>query len=81
MVGAIEPRRGQAQALAAFERLWREGRDLNLVIVGRQGRMVEREALANTIEEWLALHDRKNHSKSDGIPWLTWKERAATLSQ
>jgi hypothetical protein len=43
--------------------------------------MVEREALANTIEEWPALHDSKNHPKSDGMPWLTLKESAPTLSQ
>src|SRR5262249_2265090 len=42
MVGAIEPHRGHAQALAAFERLWGEGQGLNLVIIGKQGRMVER---------------------------------------
>ena len=42
MVGAIEPRKCHAQALAAFERLWGDGRDLNLVIVGKQGWMVER---------------------------------------
>ena len=41
MVGTIEPRKGHAQALAAFERLWREGVEANLVIVGRTGWMVE----------------------------------------
>jgi len=164
MVGTIEPRKGHAQALAAFDRLWGEGQDLNLVIVGKQGWMVERlinrlrahselntrlfwldgisdeyldkvyaastcliaasegegfglplieaaqhelpiiardtpvfrevagerafyfngddpEALANTIEEWLALHDKNNHPKSGDMPWLTWKESAATLLQ
>ena len=164
MVGAIEPRKCHAQALAAFERLWGEGRDLNLVIVGKQDWMVERlidrlrahselnrllfwldsvsdeyldkvyasstcliaasegegfglplveaaqhelpiiardipvfrevagesafyfngvdpKALANTIEEWLALHDNNNHPKSDDMPWLTWMESAATLLQ
>lgn len=37
MVGTIEPRKGHLQALAAFEALWRDGRDVNLVIVGREG--------------------------------------------
>jgi glycosyltransferase involved in cell wall biosynthesis len=37
MVGAIEPRKGHLQALAAFEQLWREGAQLNLVIVGHEG--------------------------------------------
>jgi len=42
MVGTIEPRKGYAQTLAAFELLWAEGVDANLVIVGKQGWMVEK---------------------------------------
>ena len=41
MVGTIEPRKGHAQVLAAFERLWDTGYDLRLVIVGKPGWMVE----------------------------------------
>lgn len=41
MMGAIEPRKGQKQALAAFEKLWEQDVDVNLVIVGKQGWMVE----------------------------------------
>jgi glycosyltransferase involved in cell wall biosynthesis len=41
MVGTIEPRKGHAQVLAAFERLWDSGYDLRLVIVGKPGWMVE----------------------------------------
>jgi len=37
MVGTIEPRKGHAQTLAAFELLWANGADVNLVIVGKQG--------------------------------------------
>ncbi len=37
MVGTIEPRKGYAQALSAFEQLWKDGRDVNLFIVGRVG--------------------------------------------
>jgi glycosyltransferase involved in cell wall biosynthesis len=44
MVGTLEPRKGHAQALAAFELLWAEGIDVNLVIVGKQGWMVEQLA-------------------------------------
>ncbi|MGZ3182189.1 MAG: glycosyltransferase [Telluria sp.] len=42
MVGTVEPRKGHAQALAAFEQLWAEGSDANLVIVGKQGWMVDK---------------------------------------
>lgn len=41
MVGTIEPRKGYAQALSAFETLWNRGVEVNLVIVGKSGWMVE----------------------------------------
>jgi glycosyltransferase involved in cell wall biosynthesis len=41
MVGTVEPRKGHAQAVAAFERLWAEGIEINLAIVGKQGWMIE----------------------------------------
>jgi glycosyltransferase involved in cell wall biosynthesis/SAM-dependent methyltransferase len=37
MVGTIEPRKGHLQAIEAFSRLWNNGCDLNLIIVGNQG--------------------------------------------
>ena len=37
MVSTVEARKGYAQALAAFELLWKENLDVNLVIVGREG--------------------------------------------
>jgi glycosyltransferase involved in cell wall biosynthesis len=37
MVGTIEPRKGYSQALSAFEQLWSEKMEVNLVIVGREG--------------------------------------------
>jgi glycosyltransferase involved in cell wall biosynthesis/ADP-heptose:LPS heptosyltransferase len=37
MVGTVEPRKGYAQALAAFELLWQEGKTASLVIVGKEG--------------------------------------------
>jgi glycosyltransferase involved in cell wall biosynthesis len=41
MVGTVEPRKGYAQALEAFEILWQSGIDVSLIIVGKQGKMVE----------------------------------------
>jgi glycosyltransferase involved in cell wall biosynthesis len=41
MVGTIEPRKGHAQVLDAFQQLWQAGYDVNLVIVGKQGWMME----------------------------------------
>ena len=54
MVGTVEPRKGHAQALAAFERLWEQGVDANLVIVGKQGWMVDK------LCDRLAAHPEKN---------------------
>lgn len=41
MVGTIEPRKGHAFALEAFERFWSEGGDGTLVIAGKQGWAVD----------------------------------------
>lgn len=41
MVSTIEPRKGHAQTLSAFERLWALGFEVNLVIVGRRGWLVD----------------------------------------
>lgn len=42
MVGTIEPRKGHAQALAAFELLWEQEIAVNLVIVGKRGWLVDK---------------------------------------
>lgn len=41
MVGTVEPRKGYADALAGFEQLWADGADVNLVVVGKRGWMVD----------------------------------------
>lgn len=41
MVSTLEPRKGHAQVLAAFENLWTQGEKVNLVFVGKQGWNVE----------------------------------------
>jgi glycosyltransferase involved in cell wall biosynthesis len=54
MVGTIEPRKGHSQALDAFEELWKNGTQTNLVIVGKQGWMVE------SIVERIKKHPENN---------------------
>jgi len=49
MVGTVEPRKGHALALQAMEKLWKEGSQINLVIVGKHGWMVD--DLANRIKK------------------------------
>ncbi|AHF00121.1 glycosyltransferase family 4 protein [Thioalkalivibrio paradoxus] len=56
MVGTLEPRKGHAQVLASMERLWKGGRDVNLVIVGKQGWAVEK--LAQKIRRHVELNAR-----------------------
>jgi glycosyltransferase involved in cell wall biosynthesis len=55
MVGTVEPRNGHRQALAAMEQLWAEGLDVNLVIVGTKGWMMD------DLEEWVLQHPKHDH--------------------
>jgi glycosyltransferase involved in cell wall biosynthesis len=162
MVGTIEPRKAHAQVLAAFEQLWSAGRDINLLIVGRAGWLVDdlleqlrthpergrrlfwhedapddlllaaysrasalimasegegfglplieaahhglplvvrdlpvfreiadqhahyfsgfgADDLANSLEEWLHLHEKDSVPQSQGMSWITWQESARQL--
>ncbi|QSX73646.1 glycosyltransferase family 4 protein [Lysobacter arenosi] len=56
MVGTLEPRKGHAQVLAAFEQLWAEGGDQILVIVGKQGWLVDE--LCDALREHPELDSR-----------------------
>ncbi len=47
MVGTVEPRKAHAQTLSAFDELWGAGLDVKLIIVGKQGWMVD--ALAHAL--------------------------------
>lgn len=60
MVGTIEPRKGHQHILAAFEELWEQDNELNLVIVGKLGWMMDEFA------EELRNHPRFN----SGLFWL-----------
>jgi glycosyltransferase involved in cell wall biosynthesis len=55
-VGTLEPRKGHLQTLAAFELLWQQQIDVNLVIVGKKGWMVD--ALAASINTHAELGKR-----------------------
>jgi len=56
MVSTLEPRKGHYQTIKAFEILWNKGYELNLIIVGRQGWMVE--DLINYIKKHKELNQR-----------------------
>ena len=55
LVGTIEPRKGYEQVLDAFEHLWADGVQVNLVLVGKQGWMVE------VLVERLRNHSEAGH--------------------
>lgn len=55
MVGTIEPRKGYTYVLSAFERLWEADQNINLVLVGKQGWMID--ALVTKIRQ----HHQLNH--------------------
>jgi glycosyltransferase involved in cell wall biosynthesis len=64
MVSTVEPRKGYPQVLAAFERLWEQGLDAQLVIVGKTGWLMD---------DWIAKI--KNHPLKN-IKWF-WSERVS----
>jgi glycosyltransferase involved in cell wall biosynthesis len=60
MVGTIEPRKGHAQALAAFELLWARGVDARLAIIGKPGWRMDR----------LIKHMRQHPEAGKRLIWM-----------
>ena len=56
MIGTLEPRKGYGQTLPAFEKLWAKGAQVNLVIIGKKGWMVDE--LVSHIESHPELNKR-----------------------
>lgn len=54
MVGTLEPRKGHQHVLDAFEFLWRQGHDINLLIVGKRGWKT------NKLQSLLEQHPERN---------------------
>ena len=62
MVGTIEPRKGHLQVLDAFDQLWSQGLDINLIIAGAEGWRDLRQAMRRTIPQivaWLRSHPER----------------------
>lgn len=51
MVGTLEPRKGYLQTIEAFSRLWQDGHEVNLVIVGTEGWRGMPDEMRRTIPE------------------------------
>lgn len=69
MVGTIEPRKGYLQVLEAFNALWSEGIDVNLVIVGREGWTGLSDETRRDIPETIALL-RQHPELNNHLFWL-----------
>ena len=54
MVGTVEPRKGHQQVVRGFDKLWREGLDVALLIVGKKGWMT------GQLEAEIASHKEHN---------------------
>jgi glycosyltransferase involved in cell wall biosynthesis len=76
MVGTLEPRKGHADALTAFEHLWSSGLDVELVIIGRPGWGVE--SLATRIKSHPEYGRRLRWESNCDDDALTSHYRAAT---
>jgi glycosyltransferase involved in cell wall biosynthesis len=55
MVGTLEPRKGHSEILDAFESLWLGGSDINLILVGKRGWMVD------SLADRLSTHRELGH--------------------
>ena len=69
MVGTIEPRKGYLQTLAAFELLWEQGHQVNLVIVGKEGWKPLPNSQRRTIPQIVAKL-RKHKESGERLFWL-----------
>lgn len=69
MVGTIEPRKGYAQVLLAFEELWARNLPVNLIIVGKEGWKGLPQAQRSVIPE-LVKKLRRHPKKRKNIFWL-----------
>lgn len=78
MVGTIEPRKGHAQTLAAFELLWARGHDVNLVLIGKPGWRVNElvKRLRNHPEAGKRLHWLE---RADDTQLIAMYRRASAL--
>ena len=69
MVGTIEPRKGHLQTLAAFELLWEQGHQVNLVIVGKEGWKPLPNSQRRTIPQ-IVTKLRKHKESGNRLFWL-----------
>ena len=80
MVGTIEPRKGHATVLSAFETLWQHGSPNHLVFIGARGWMIDEflKRLDNHLELGKRLH--VFHNADDELLHSAYKECDALIA-
>jgi glycosyltransferase involved in cell wall biosynthesis len=73
MVSTLEPRKGYLQTLAAFDLLWKQGHQINLLIVGKEGWMFLPDDRRRTIPELV----KKIRGHAEYKRHLFWLESAS----
>jgi glycosyltransferase involved in cell wall biosynthesis len=69
MVGTIEPRKGHLPVLDAFDRLWGEGVDVNLIVVGAEGWRDLPRDIRRTIPQ-IVTRLQSHHESGKRLFWL-----------
>lgn len=69
MVGTLEPRKGYLQTIEAFSKLWKDGHEVNLVIVGTEGWRGMPDEMRRTIPK--IMHSLRSHRElGKRLLWL-----------
>lgn len=69
MVGTVEPRKGHLEVLNAFNKLWADRHDVNLVIVGKEGWLGLDEAMRSSVSA--TVEAIRNHKQLNSkLFWL-----------
>lgn len=69
MVGTIEPRKGYLQVISAFEKLWADGKQVNLAIIGKEGWTPLPDSQRRTIPQ--VINKLRNHpERGNRLFWL-----------
>jgi glycosyltransferase involved in cell wall biosynthesis len=70
MVGTIEPRKGHLSVLDAFDQLWRQGVDVNLILVGAEGWRDLPRDMRRTIPQTVTRL-QSHHERGKRLFWLS----------
>lgn len=79
MVGTVEPRKNHQYVLDAFEHLWEQGKQINLLIIGRPG--WKTDALIQTLRSHKQLNKQLHFypNASDGLLWDAYQRSTALV--